>query len=169
MCRDALSRKSRMSAAELLLGHAAEIAGSADGRDQLLSLGLSAGAADIVAGRPPLDAPPSVTLLRGRVLSSGEARRFAESNRAAHDAAVRLTIEIAGDAARFESDPGTLRRSLRAVAALQAALWPAPEIPAGGETRMTMMLSAPLLLEKAGGRRLSAKFNALAARVSRQS
>lgn len=54
MCRDALSRKNPEAAAEILLGHAAAIAESSDPDERRLARWLEAGAADILAGRPPL-------------------------------------------------------------------------------------------------------------------
>jgi hypothetical protein len=53
-CADLLSRKSPEAARDLLLGHAAELAGSPRPRDRVLSKALEAGAADIAAGRRPL-------------------------------------------------------------------------------------------------------------------
>jgi len=148
MCKDALSRRGAMAAAELLLAHAAELAGSADGRDQLLSLGLSAGAADIVAGRRPLDAAPSVTLVRGAG-ARGERLRFAYQARETECAAMRLADGIADEIARLGLAPASARRLLLDCAALQASLWGAPEIPADSAARAVMRLSAPAIRERA--------------------
>ncbi|MEQ8936786.1 MAG: hypothetical protein RIE56_13435 [Amphiplicatus sp.] len=147
MCRDALSRRSWVSASELLLAHAAEIAGSFDGRDQLLSLALSAGVADIVAGRKPLDTFPSVTVHRGRRTTRAEWNAVAKGNAEACEAAARLAADISDKAAQSECGMA-VRRSLRDIAALQEALWRSPEIPADNNARMVMLLSAPLILDK---------------------
>jgi len=138
-----------MSAAELLLAHAAEVAGSPDGRDQLLSLGLSAGAADIVAGRPPLDTPPSLTLPRAGKAGRIDWRAIAERNADAAEAAAHLVANIVAETAQSETQTVAARRRLRDIARLQEVLWTAPEIQADGVTRMVMMLSAPLLFDKA--------------------
>lgn len=147
MCKDALSRRGAMAAAELLLAHAAELAGSADGRDQLLSLGLSAGAADIVAGRRPLDAAPSVTVARAAL--HGERLRFAYQARETEYAAMQLANGIAEEIARLGLAPAAARRLLLDCAALQASLWGAPEIPADSAARAVMRLSALVIRERA--------------------
>jgi hypothetical protein len=54
-CADLLSRKSPEAARDLLLGHAAELAGSPQPGDRVLCRALEAGAADIAAGRHPLE------------------------------------------------------------------------------------------------------------------
>lgn len=54
-CTELLSRRPSLLAAELLRGHAAELATSALAGDQVLSLALETAAGDIEAGRPPLE------------------------------------------------------------------------------------------------------------------
>ncbi len=149
MCKDILTRRSRTSAAELLLAHADEAAGSPDGRDQLLSFLLTAGAADIVGGRPPLDTPPSLTLPPTGNVARIDWRAIAERNPEAAEAAARLVASIVAETAQTETHLIAARRRLRSIARLQLALWTAPEIQADGMTRIVMMLSAPLLFDKA--------------------
>ena len=54
-CADVLSRRPARLAADLLRGHAAELATSPLASDQVLSLALDTAARDIEAGNPPLD------------------------------------------------------------------------------------------------------------------
>lgn len=149
---DLLSRRSITLAPDLLRGHAAELAASAIGRDQLLGLALEEAARDLEGGRPPLaDGPlflvdeparacPGRSALRDEVLGGGGVP-LAESQRVADEIEQRQRRECI--------EVRELSQRLVSEARLQELLWDDPRIPATGRTRLVMLCSAPRLLERA--------------------
>jgi len=146
-----LSRESADAAPELLRGHAAEMASSPLGRDQMLSLALLAAADDLEAGRSPAMVSERVLLepgpddaarlgVRTRVLSSG-LLPTADARRAAEDLERRHRPECANDL--------ELSARLTADANLHELLWDDPRLPADDRARLTMLFSVPQLLERA--------------------
>jgi hypothetical protein len=148
---DLLSRKPADLAPDLLRGHAAEMAFSPIGRDQVLSLALFAAANDLDAGRAPSDeraaflcapAPDESARLtvRARTLSlslagASEARGVVEELERRH---------------RPECDGGfALSERLRNDASLHELLWDDPRLPCADLVRLTMLFSVPRLLERA--------------------
>lgn len=146
-----LSRRSADAAPDLLRGHAAEMAFSPLGRDQVLSLALLVAADDLEGGRPPATAAELVLLepgpddaarleVRTRVLNSGLVPT-AEARLAAEDLERRHRPECGSDL--------ELSARLTAEANLHELLWDDPRLPADDRTRLTMLFSVPQLLERA--------------------
>ena len=148
---DLLSRRSAEAAPDLLRGHAAEMAFSPLGRDQVLSLALLVAADDLEGGRSPAAAAELVLLepgpddaarldVRTRVLNSGLVPT-AEARRAAEDLERRHRPECGSDL--------ELSTRLTAEANLHELLWDDPRLPGDDRTRLTMLFSVPQLLERA--------------------
>lgn len=150
--RDLLSRRSLDAAPDLLRGQAAEMAFSPHARDQILSLALSAAAAELerggatkATGLPAfLDGPaPSEAarlVVRGEVFHSGPLR--ASASRKVADAIER----------RHRPDCRSRREiaeRLREDAALHTLLWDDPRLPCDSRTRLLMLFSIPKLLDRA--------------------
>lgn len=146
-----LSRQSIEAAPDLLRGHAAEMAFSPLGRDQVLSLALLVAADDLEAGRPPAAAsdflllepgPDDVARLdvRARVLGSAFAPA-AQARRAAEDLERRHRPECGSDL--------ELSARLTAEANLHELLWDDPRLPGDDRVRLTMLFSVPEILERA--------------------
>jgi hypothetical protein len=145
-CTDLLSRKSPDAARELLLGHAAELASSAVGRDQLLSKALEAAAADLSAGRSPLgegasfffrEREPCATarrIVRQQVFRGGGV-----PSRKAHAVVADLERRLRSECA----DDQALRKRLAAEAHLHERLWDDPRLPADAKTRLIMLCAVP--------------------------
>jgi len=149
-CAELLSRRPSLLAADLLRGHAAELATSALASDQVLSLALETAAGDIEAGNPPLDdgarflftdtAAGARQSIRGMVLAqSGEPA----------PTAVDVVVEVESRLADQRLTPAELSRRLAAEARLQEALWDDPRIPAQVPVRQAMLCSIPKLAERA--------------------
>lgn len=151
-CADLLSRKPPPMARDLLRGHAAELASSPIAHDQILSKALDAAAADVEAGRPPLQGgtafffrgqPPCSTarlivreqVFRGRGVPARVSqdaaaeieRRFRPECPADHDLSSRLSEE----------------------ARLHELLWDDPRLPAESHTRLIMLCAVPKVMERA--------------------
>jgi hypothetical protein len=149
---DLLSRRAPQLTPDLLRGHAAELAASPIGRDQLLSIALDAAARDLDQGRSALangalflidDPSPEAearTAVRNAALSQGGVP-LAESQRVADDIEQRQRREC------IEVRELSLR--LTAEARLQELLWDDPRIPADSRTRLVMLCSVPRLLRRA--------------------
>lgn len=146
-----LSRKSAELAPDLLRGHAAEMAFSPIGRDQVLSLALSAAADDLEAGRAPADEralflrahPPDESAraqVRGRIpvfnpAATREVRAVVE------ELERRCRPECRGDVEMSER--------LANEADLQELLWDDPRLPCEDRVRLIMLLSVAQLRERA--------------------
>lgn len=150
-----LSREVADAAPGLLRGHAAEMASSPLGRDQVLSLALLTAADDLEGGRTPSathdlalpDLAPdddARQTVRSRVLLSG-LMPTAAARRAAYELEQRHRPECAGDL--------ELSARLTAEADLHQRLWDDPRLPGDDRTRLTMLFSVPQLLERAEGLR----------------
>jgi hypothetical protein len=149
---DLLSRRPSQLTPDLLRGHAAELAASPIGRDQLLSIALDAAAQDLDEGRPALangalflidDPNPAVdarAAVRNAALGQGGVP-LAESQRVADDIEQRQRRECI--------EVRELSRSLAAEARLHELLWDDPRIPADSRTRLVMLCSVPRLLHRA--------------------
>lgn len=149
--RDLLSRRCADAAPDLLRGHAAEMARSPLGRDQVLSLALLVAADDLECRRSPAATSELVLLepepdeaarldVRTRVLDSGLVPT-AEARLAAEDLERRHRPECGSDL--------DLSARLTAEANLHETLWDDPRLPADDRTRLTMLFSVPQLLERA--------------------
>lgn len=151
-CADLQSRRPPASVRDLLLGHAAELACSPIARDQILSRALEAAAADVGAGRPPLDGgaaflfregPPCVTprdTVREQVFRHGGVPACASD-----DAAAELERRVRAEC------PAEHELSLRLAreAHLQEVLWDDPRLPAETHTRLIMLCTVPKLVARA--------------------
>jgi hypothetical protein len=147
-----LSRRPSLLAADLLRGHAAELAASALASDQVLSLALETAARDIQAGNPPLDAGALFLFaddgglagarqsIRGMVM-----RQPGEPTPAPND----LVAEIERRLADEQLTPVEMSARLAAEARLQEALWDDPRLPAQTPVRLAMLCSIPKLAERA--------------------
>lgn len=132
-----MSRKEPGLAADLLLGHAAELSDSPDGRDQLLSHALAIGARDIREARAPLaDFPELLLRAPEEVDLAGDEDPATEEKEAEH-----LANRLFDDASGLEG-------RLIALAALQGALWRCPDIPASPRARRVMKASARFILRR---------------------
>lgn len=151
-CADLLARKSPDAARELLLGRAAELASSPIGRDQILSRALEAAAADLAAGRSPLqdgvaffcrDNSPCYTarqIVREQVF-----RHAGVPRRASYAAAVELERRHRADG---DADHALCER-LAAEGRLHELLWDDPRLPADTHTRLIMLCAVPKVIERA--------------------
>lgn len=148
---DLLSRKSANLAPDLLRGHAAEMAFSPIGRDQVLSLALVAAANELEAGREAADeraaffrAPgpdeSARLVVRARTLSL-DVDATCEARGVVEELERRYGPECAGG---FE-----LAERLRNDASLHELLWDDPRLPCTDRVRLAMLYSAPKLLERA--------------------
>lgn len=149
---DLLSRKSAELAPDLLRGHAAEMAFSPIGRDQVLSLALSAAADDLEAGRLPSDERASFLRapgpddsarsgIRRRTILLGasggsEARGVVEELERRYRPECRNELELSG---RLNED-----------AVLHDLLWDDPRLPCEDPVRLVMLSSGSKLVERAG-------------------
>jgi hypothetical protein len=149
--RDVLSGKSAEAAPGLLRGHAAELAVSPIGRDQLLGAALLAAADDLERGRPfrfdghmALPEPPPSeaerTRIRREAFGAG-AIPTAESRKVLEDLEVRYRPEC-GSAAELSA-------RLEADANLHEAVWDDPRLACAPRTRLVMLFSVPKLLDRA--------------------
>lgn len=146
-CRETLSRKAGAEAAERLLGSAAEMAESPDGRDQLMSLALVLGAEDILAGASPLETFPDIALGRVDDMLGPDSCEIGDSEETRQEAD-RLAASICDEAAQACENPQERRERLLALAELQGLLWRSPLIPASLGTRRIMRASAALILRR---------------------
>ena len=151
-CTELLSRRPSRLAAELLRGHAAELATSALAGDQVLSLALETAASDLEAGRPPLEAG-AMFLFTDAGSADGARRRLrdlvlqqpGEPSSPPRD----VVAEIERRCADEGLTPSQLSRRLAASAHLQNTLWDDPRLPAQVPVRLAMLHSAPKLSERA--------------------
>jgi hypothetical protein len=151
-CADLLSRKSSGSTRELLFGRAAELASSPIARGQILSKALEAAAADLEAGRPPLEEgasffcrehPPSCTarqIVRDQVF-----RHVGVPSRVSDAAAAELERRHRTEGCADNELCGRLA----AEAQLHELLWDDPRLPAGAHTHLIMLCTTPKLVELA--------------------
>jgi len=151
-CADLLSRKSPDAARELLLGHAADLASSAVGRDQLLSKALEAAAADLSSGRSPLGEGASFFFRERepcstarRIVRQQVFRRGAIPSRKAHEVVADLERRLRREAA----DGRALHKRLVAEAHLHERLWDDPRVPADANTRLIMLCVVPKAMARA--------------------
>jgi regulator of nucleoside diphosphate kinase len=147
-----LSRRSPEAVAELLRGHAAELACSPLGCDQLLSVALEAAARDLSAGRPALNTG---------ILFFAEQPEPADGDRLkVREGVFRqggVSVDVATSAARelerrhrLQADnEGDLSQRLAADARLHQTLWDDSRLPADHRTRFAMLCSIPKLLDRA--------------------
>ncbi len=151
-CAELLARKSSDSTRELLLGRAAELASSPIGRDQILSRALEAAAADLAAGRPPLQ-EGAAFFCRGRsscctarqIVREQVFRHTGVPGRASDAAAAELERRH-----RAEGDADhALCERLAAEAHLHELLWDDPRLSADGHTRLIMLCAVPKVIERA--------------------
>jgi hypothetical protein len=147
-----LSRRPSLLAADLLRGHAAELATSALASDQVLSLALETAARDIQAGNPPLDEGALFLFADDGGLASARqsirgmvTRQQGEPEPAPTD----LVAEIERRLADERLTPAELSARLAAEARLQEALWDDPRLPAHTSVRLAMLCSIPRLAERA--------------------
>jgi len=151
-CEDLLSRRPPASTRDLLLGHAAELASSPIARDQVLSRALDAAAADLEAGRPPLDAGVAF-LLREQSPCAKARERVREQvfrhggvpARASDDAAAELERRVRAECPADHE----LSERLAREAHLQEVLWDDPRLPAETHTRLIMLCAVPKVIERA--------------------
>jgi hypothetical protein len=149
-CAELLTRKDPHSVRDLLLGHAAELAGSALARDQILGKALEAAAADVHAGREPLgggmgfffrEVVPDAAreALRGQVFRHcGVPSRASQA--AAADLERRLRTEGLAD--------WEVSERLAAEARLHERLWDDPRLGAETHTRLIMLCAVPKIIEQ---------------------
>jgi hypothetical protein len=149
-CAELLTRKDAHSVRDLLLAHAAELAGSALARDQLLGKALEAAAADLHAGRPPLE-EATVSFFREPVPSEAREavreqvfRHCGIPSRASDAAAAELERRLRSDGL---SD-GDLSEALAAEARLHECLWDDPRLSAETHTRLIMLFAVPKIIER---------------------
>lgn len=147
-----LSRRPSRVAADLLRGHAAELAMSALADDQLLSLALDRAAQDIEAGDPPLQAGVPFLLddsdgLAGARESVGGIVLQQPGEPA--PTPVHLAAEIERRLLDERPTPTELSDRLAAKARLQEALWNDPRLPAEPSVRLAMLCCIPMLAERA--------------------
>jgi hypothetical protein len=147
-----LSRRPSLLAADLLHGHAAELATSAVAADQVLSLALATAARDIQAGNPPLDDGALFLLADDGCLAAARQsiraiviRQPGEPDPAPKD----LVAEVERRLADERLTPVELSARLAAEARLQEALWDDPRLPAQMPVRLAMLCSIPKLAERA--------------------
>ncbi len=151
-CAELLSRRPPQLAADLLRGHAAELATSALASDQVLSLTLETAACDIEAGAPPLDG--------GALFLFTDAGCAADERTTLRDRVLQLPGEPAPTPAELVNEferrladrrltTADLSRRLAAEARLQEALWDDPRLPAQMAVRLAMLRSIPRLAERA--------------------
>lgn len=149
-CADLLSRRPSPLTADLLRGHAAELAGSAIAGDQVLSLALETAARDIEAGDDPLAA--------GVLFLMADAARTASARQSIRDDVLGQTVtsapvDIVTEVERRLSDqrlpPADLAHRLAAEARLQEALWDDPRLPAGTAVRVAMLRSVEKFIARA--------------------
>ena len=148
-----LARRPVESVPDLLRARAAELATSAWGRDQVMSVALEAAADDVENGRPALatgalfffqgPADPEARLPIQREVF----RRFGSAEQEA-DAIVAVVEEEHRRAASGAS-PGEISARLFADALLHKQLWDLPRLRADSHTRLTMLCSVPRLVERA--------------------
>lgn len=164
-----LSRHAPAEAAERLRGHAAELAMTPLGCDQVLSLALDAAAEDLENDRPPLregvvsffppEAPnPDVLELRSSVYAHGGAPA-GNSGAVVAELVARRRLEA-------RTDVGLAHR-LTADARLHERLWDDRRIPASPQVRWAMLCSVPKLRERAADlhrKRVRARRRAVALR-----
>jgi hypothetical protein len=149
-CAELAARKSAEAVGELLLGHAAELACSALGRDQILSRALESAAADVRAGRPALEdgaafffreAVPdgARSVVREQVFRhSGVPSRASQA--VAAELERRLRSEGLGDR--------ELSERLLAEAHLHERLWDDPRLGADTHTRLILLCAVPKVIER---------------------
>jgi hypothetical protein len=147
-----LSRRPSLLAADLLRGHAAELASSALASDQMLSLALETAARDIQAGSPPLGEGALFLLTdeNGLATARQSIRRMVmqqpgEPAPAPNDLVVELECRLADE----RLTPAELSARLAAQARLQEVLWDDPRLPAQTSVRLAMLCSIPKLAERA--------------------
>jgi hypothetical protein len=151
-CADLLTRKSAASTRDLLFGRAAELASSPIARDQILSKMLEAAAADLEAGRPPLQEGASVfcrerspCCTARQIVRQQVFRHTGVPARASAAAAAELERRH-----RAENLPDyQLCDRLAAEAQLHELLWDDPRLPADAHTRLIMLCTTPKLVERA--------------------
>jgi hypothetical protein len=147
-----LSRRPSLLAADLLCGHAAELATSALASDQVLSLALETAARDIQAGNPPLDEGALFLFADDAGLAGARqsirgavTRQQGEPEPAPIDPVAEIERRLADE----RLAPAELSARLAAEARLQEALWDDPRLPAQMSVRLAMLHSIPRLAERA--------------------
>jgi hypothetical protein len=151
-CADLLARRPPAFVRDLLLARAAELASSPIARDQILSRGLEAAAADLEAGRPPLE-EGAAFLFRERspcatareIVREQVFRYGGVPARASDDAAAELERRVRAERPADHE----LSQRLAREAHLQEVLWDDPRLPAETHTRLIMLCAVPKVIERA--------------------
>jgi hypothetical protein len=140
-----LSRRSSPVTADLLRGHAAELAHSSFGRDQMLRLALEAAALDLEKGRSPLEL--GALFFFSRDVPSAEERSqvrklVAALGDAPADASDYLAPELERRLAQEHLTDAELCDRLQEEAELHETLWDDPRLAAEPQVRLRMLRSA---------------------------
>jgi hypothetical protein len=149
---DGASLQYLSGAPHLLRAHAAEMAVSPIGRDQVLSLALTRAAEDLEQGRSPDAADLNLFFEGAEVTAEArlEVRRRVFQQGALPVAESRRVVEVLER--RFLPECATLRalsRRLTEEARLHERLWDDPRLACDGRTRLIMLASVSKLLERA--------------------
>jgi hypothetical protein len=149
-CAELLSRKPSLLAADLLRGHAAELATSALASDQVLSLALETAALNLELGTAPVDeADVFLAAEAGGAAEARERLRALVLQQSASPSSVDVVGEVERRLADRRLTPADLSSRLTAEASLQQALWGDPRVPAGIAVRLAMLRSIPKLAQRA--------------------
>jgi len=150
-CADLLSRRPPRLAADLLRGHAAELAASPFARDQVLSLALETAARDIDRGATPLQ-QGAMFLFEGDACGTRPRETIREAVLAQPQPAgapLDLAAEFERRVAAERLATGELARRMEAEARLQEALWDDPRLAAQPAVRHAILCSVPRLTARA--------------------
>jgi hypothetical protein len=147
-----LSRRSCDVAADLLRGHAGELAHSPFGRDQLLKLALEAAALDVEKGRSPLELGALFYISHG--LPTAEQREplrrlVAGLGETPAGPSKQLTPEFERRVSPEDLTDEELCARLGQEADLQDALWDDPRLTAEPNVRLAMLRSVAGFRERA--------------------
>jgi hypothetical protein len=145
-----LSRRPPRLAADLLRGHAAELATSPLGGDQVLSLALETAARNIELGSAPMDeAGVFLGAEEGDVAEARERLRMLVLQPSPASSSVDVVDQLERRLADRLLTAAELAERLTAEASLQEALWDDPRIPAAIPVRLAMRQSIPRLRRRA--------------------
>ena len=147
---DLLSRRPACLAADLLRGHAAELATSPFARDQVLSLALETAARDIDSGAAPLD-QGAMFLFEGDAcgMRARESIRDAVLAQPSPSSPTDVVGEFERRLAPEHLAASELSRRMEAEARLQEALWDDPRLTAQPAVRHAILCSVPRLTARA--------------------